>query len=132
MSSSYEIITKSLDRHNDYIQLYLMKDEGGEYVTDDRETITDFEMSGWPLNERRLRFVSWAVMKFIYKIAPKNKGYIIRLDLFRGDIELCLEVSTWRRDRDVFGAIHDLEHLIVYLNKIFERGLRRINMNKEK
>lgn len=45
-----EITTPYLDRHNDYIQLYL-KQQGGEYVlTDDSETLTDLIQSGCALD----------------------------------------------------------------------------------
>ncbi|WP_341790629.1 DUF1828 domain-containing protein [Rickettsia endosymbiont of Polydrusus tereticollis] len=41
-----EITTPYLDRHNDYIQIYL-RQEGGHYIlTDDSYTIEDLEQSG--------------------------------------------------------------------------------------
>lgn len=41
-----EISAPFLDRHNDYIQLYIAKDKDGFILTDDGYTISDLEMSG--------------------------------------------------------------------------------------
>jgi Domain of unknown function DUF1828/Domain of unknown function DUF1829 len=45
-----EISTPFLDRHNDYIQLYVKKENGGYQITDDGNTIRDLEMSGCMLD----------------------------------------------------------------------------------
>ncbi len=45
-----EITTPYLDRHNDYIQIYLKQDGDGYILTDDSYTIEDLEMSGCPLD----------------------------------------------------------------------------------
>lgn len=45
-----EITTPYLDRHNDYIQIYARKDDGGFVLTDDAHTIQDLEMSGCSLD----------------------------------------------------------------------------------
>lgn len=44
-----EITTPYLDRHNDYIQIYAKKTNGGLVLTDDSYTITDLEQSGCKL-----------------------------------------------------------------------------------
>ena len=41
-----EITTPFLDRHNDYIQLYVKTENGGFLLTDDGYTLTDLEHSG--------------------------------------------------------------------------------------
>ncbi|NLE44015.1 MAG: DUF1829 domain-containing protein [Chloroflexi bacterium] len=41
-----EITTPYLDRHNDYIQIYARKENGGYVLTDDGYTIGDLERSG--------------------------------------------------------------------------------------
>ena len=53
-----EITTPYLDRHNDYIQIYL-KQEGAEYkLTDDSYTIDDLEQSGCSSDtEQRQKFL---------------------------------------------------------------------------
>ncbi|GAB6277475.1 MAG: DUF1829 domain-containing protein [Rectinema sp.] len=45
-----EITTPYLDRHNDYIQLYVKKQNNGFLLTDDGYTIADLERSGCKLN----------------------------------------------------------------------------------
>lgn len=44
-----EITTPYLDRHNDYIQIYAGKSNGGYIITDDGYTINDLEQSGCKL-----------------------------------------------------------------------------------
>lgn len=44
-----EITTPYLDRHNDYIQIYAKKENGGFLLTDDGYTILDLEQSGCKL-----------------------------------------------------------------------------------
>lgn len=45
-----EITTPYLDRHNDYVQIYARKANGGFVLTDDGYTISDLEQSGCRLN----------------------------------------------------------------------------------
>ncbi|MHB1224162.1 MAG: DUF1829 domain-containing protein [Gemmatimonadaceae bacterium] len=48
-----EITTPYLDRHNDYIQIYARKENGGLVLTDDGYTIGDLEQSGCRLESRK-------------------------------------------------------------------------------
>ena len=45
-----EITTPYLDRHNDYIQIYIRRQNGGFQLTDDGFTIRDLEQSGCKLD----------------------------------------------------------------------------------
>ncbi|MFH1743641.1 MAG: DUF1829 domain-containing protein [bacterium] len=45
-----EITTPYLDRHNDYLQIYARKQNGGFILTDDAYTITDLKLSGCKLD----------------------------------------------------------------------------------
>ncbi|MDE2748851.1 MAG: DUF1829 domain-containing protein [Chloroflexota bacterium] len=45
-----EVTTPFLDRHNDYMQIYVRRDESGYLLTDDGYTISDLEMSGCHLD----------------------------------------------------------------------------------
>jgi hypothetical protein len=45
-----EITTPYLDRHNDHLQVYASKQNGGYLLTDDGHTITDLEQSGCKLD----------------------------------------------------------------------------------
>jgi hypothetical protein len=42
----YKITTPFLDRHNDRLQIYVKKSNGGFILTDDGHTITDLKLSG--------------------------------------------------------------------------------------
>lgn len=48
-----EITTPYLDRHNDYVQIYAKKANGGFVLTDDGYTIDDLEQSGCKLESRK-------------------------------------------------------------------------------
>jgi hypothetical protein len=48
-----EITTPYLDRHNDYIQIYATRRNGGYVLTDDGHTITDLVQSGCALNSSK-------------------------------------------------------------------------------
>lgn len=48
-----EITTPYLDRHNDYIQIYAKRANGGFMLTDDGYTIDDLEQSGCKLESRK-------------------------------------------------------------------------------
>lgn len=48
-----EITTPYLDRHNDYLQLYVRRNNGGFILTDGGETIEDLRSSGCDLDTRK-------------------------------------------------------------------------------
>jgi hypothetical protein len=48
-----EITTPYLDRHNDYLQIYAKKSNGGFLLTDDGHTINDLEQSGCKLHSTK-------------------------------------------------------------------------------
>jgi hypothetical protein len=48
-----EITTPYLDRHNDYVQIYAKRANGGFVLTDDGHTIEDLEQSGCKLESRK-------------------------------------------------------------------------------
>ena len=48
-----EITTPYLDRHNDYVQIYAKRSNGGFILTDDGFTIQDLEQSGCKLESRK-------------------------------------------------------------------------------
>lgn len=48
-----EITTPYLDRHNDYVQIYAKRSNGGYILTDDGYTIDDLEQSGCKLESRK-------------------------------------------------------------------------------
>jgi hypothetical protein len=50
-----EITTPYLDRHNDYTQIYVRKDDGGFVLTDAGDTIQDLRASGCDLETSKRR-----------------------------------------------------------------------------
>jgi hypothetical protein len=50
-----EITTPYLDRHNDYIQIYARRENGGYMLTDDGYTIEDLKRSGCELESKKRR-----------------------------------------------------------------------------
>lgn len=60
-----EITTPYLDRHNDYIQIYARKENGGFLLTDDGYTINDLEQSGCKLHSpKRLDLLAMTLNGF--------------------------------------------------------------------
>jgi len=55
MKECVEITTPYLDRHNDYLQIYAKRHEGGFVLTDDGYVIEDLERSGCKLDSPRRR-----------------------------------------------------------------------------
>ena len=50
-----EITTPYMDRHNDYLQIYVKLEDGGFIITDDGYTIEDLRLSGCELESRKRR-----------------------------------------------------------------------------
>ena len=50
-----EITTPYLDRHNDYLQIYVTRDDGGIVLSDDAYTLHDLEQSGCRLETPKRR-----------------------------------------------------------------------------
>src|SRR3990167_9062011 len=50
-----EITTPYLDRHNDYLQIYVKRENNGFIITDDGYTMEDMRLSGRELKSRKLK-----------------------------------------------------------------------------
>ena len=73
VGNAVEITTPFLDRHNDYIQIYVRKSDDGYLLTDDGETIEDLEMSGVSLNTpKRLELLNLTAAGFGVNITGKE------------------------------------------------------------
>ena len=57
-----EITTPYLDRHNDYTQIYVRRDNGGFLLTDGGETIEDLRSSGCDLETRKRKDILLATL----------------------------------------------------------------------
>jgi len=49
-----EITTPYLDRHNDYLQIYVKRSNGGYILTDDGYTIGDLRQSGCEIESKKI------------------------------------------------------------------------------
>jgi hypothetical protein len=68
-----EITTPFLDRHNDYIQLYVKKDNGCYRIVDDGHTIRDLEISGCNLDTpKRKHLLETATRGFAVELSENN------------------------------------------------------------
>jgi len=60
-----EITTPYIDRHNDYLQIFVKKQNGGYLLTDDGYIISDLSLSGCDLNtEKRQRLLQQTLRGF--------------------------------------------------------------------
>lgn len=59
-----EISTPYLDRHNDFIQIYAKKNNGGYLLTDDGYTIDDLEMCGCNITHNRQELLQTTINGF--------------------------------------------------------------------
>ena len=73
-----EVTTPFLDRHHDYIQIYVRRSETGYLLTDDGYTISDLEMSGCQLNTpRRQNLLATTLRGFgVQKDAKSKELYV--------------------------------------------------------
>lgn len=57
-----EITTPFLDRHNDHLQIYVKKSDGGFTLTDDGHTITDLKLSGCEFTTEKRRQILHSIL----------------------------------------------------------------------
>lgn len=73
-----EITTPFLDRHNDWIQIYIERKNGELYLTDDGYTIDDLAMSGCDMTTPyRKELVKKIVNGYGVRISEKNELYVL-------------------------------------------------------
>ena len=73
-----EITTPFLDHHNDYIQIYVKKNNNNLILTDDGYTLRDLELSGVDLNSEKRRLLLNSVLN---GFGVKKKGYELWVDV---------------------------------------------------
>ena len=96
-----EISTPFLDRHNDYIQLYVKKENGSYRLMDDGHTIRDLEISGCSLD------------------TPKRKN-LLQIAVRGFAVEAADDVLSVRASADNFAARkHALIQAILAVNDLF-------------
>ncbi|BBE09572.1 Lj965 prophage protein [Mycoavidus cysteinexigens] len=96
-----EITTPYLDRHNDYIQIYLRQQDNGWILTDDGYTLNDLAQSGCHIDTPHRKRLLETLLKGFSVVQVSN----------------CLEVRT---DEENFAArTHDLIQAILAVNHFF-------------
>jgi len=101
VEDSVEITTPYLDRHNDHIQIYAQKHNGGFILTDDSYTIEDLRLSGCNLD------------------TPKRKN-LLQMTLNGFGVELVHDALQVRTSRDRFPFHkHNLLQAILSVNDLF-------------
>ena len=74
-----EITAPFLDRHNDYIQIYVKRTKNGYFLTDDGETIDDLELSGCTLDSpKRKALLRTTLNGFGVQLDGNNKALVVR------------------------------------------------------
>lgn len=72
-----EITTPYLDRHNDYTQIYVRRDNGGFLLTDGGETLEDLRSSGCDLETRKRRDLLTATLNGL-GVQQENDSLVVR------------------------------------------------------
>ncbi|MCL2137759.1 MAG: DUF1828 domain-containing protein [Coriobacteriia bacterium] len=71
--NTYEITSPFLDRHNDYIQIYISEVENGYILTDDGFIMSDLELSGMSINTaKRTRELNLLLNRFGINLDKNN------------------------------------------------------------
>lgn len=74
-----EITTPFLDRHNDYLQIYAKRHDGGFILTDDGYTVADLEQSGCTIDSpRRQDLLRTTLNGFGVQISETSKELEVR------------------------------------------------------
>jgi hypothetical protein len=101
VDDSVEITTPYLDRHNDHIQIYAQRKNGGYVLTDDSYTIEDLKLSGCNLD------------------TPKRRE-LLKITLNGFGVELNGESILVKTTRDRFAFHkHNLLQAILAVNDLF-------------
>lgn len=96
-----EITTPYLDRHNDYVQIYARKSNGGFTLTDDGYTINDLEQTGCKLNSPKRQDL----------LKMTLNGFGVRLDDGRLEVHASSDNFALRK--------HNLVQAILAVNDMF-------------
>jgi len=68
INGMYEITTPFLDRHNDHLQIYVKKSDGGLILTDNGQTITNLRLSGFEFTPEKKQILNSILNGFGVKL----------------------------------------------------------------
>ncbi len=98
-----QITTPYLDRHNDCLQIYAKRHDGGFVLTDDGYTVEDLEQSGCTLNSpRRQNLLRTTLNGFGVEISAETKALEVRASA---------DDFVWRK--------HNLGQAMLAVNNLF-------------
>lgn len=120
-----ELTTPFVDRHNDYLQIYVKATPSGMLLTDDGYTVRDLEMSGFEFNtERRRNELKTILNGFGVKLLgdrlevetrsdnfPQKKHNLLQAMLAINDLFVLAPpkvASFFKEDVERFLALHDI------------------------
>jgi len=81
INGMYEITTPFLDKHNDHLQIYVKKSDGGLILTDNGQTITNLRLSGFEFTPEKRQILNSNLKSFgiqlideelVAKATPEN------------------------------------------------------------
>jgi len=76
----FELTTPFLDRHNDYIQIYVIKEGDKLILTDDGYTLNDLAMSGMEINTERRKQILKTILNG-FGISMEKEALVVKCDL---------------------------------------------------
>ena len=120
-----EIITPFVDRHNDFLQIYVKKDGNKLIITDDGYTISDLKLSGFDITtEKRKQVMDSILNGFSARLQgdeiiieanaenfPKKKHNIIQAMLAVNDMFVMassMVASVFKEDVESFLRLHEI------------------------
>ncbi|TFH40512.1 MAG: DUF1829 domain-containing protein [ANME-2 cluster archaeon] len=120
-----EIITPFVDRHNDFLQIYVKKDGNKFIITDDGYTISDLKLSGFDITtEKRKRVMDSILNGFSARLHgdeiiieanaenfPQKKHNIIQAMLAVNDMFVMassMVASVFKEDVEKFLRLHEI------------------------
>jgi hypothetical protein len=145
------ISTPFLDRHNDHLNIYLVKDGDNYLITDDGYTIADLRMSGMEINTpKRENILRTTLNGFGVKINPSDelfvpanksnlgqkKHYLIQAILAVNDMFNLSQESVTSLFKDIkltgkSGFDHNIDFLIPQTRTKPERLIKTVNSPKK-
>ena len=120
-----EIITPFVDRHNDFLQIYVKKDGNKLIITDDGYTISDLKLSGFDITtEKRKQVMDSILNGFSARLQgdeiiieanaenfPKKKHYIIQAMLAVNDMFVMassMVTNVFKEYVEIFLRLHEI------------------------
>jgi hypothetical protein len=100
LEGSCRIATPFVDRHNDEIEIYVEKRNGGMHLTDDGYTLADLAASGMTFNTEKRRAHLAAILFITDAEHPPNEGNLAAIRAYH------IQPLVWSRRDEALGALN--------------------------